>query len=231
MRALVVDDGAPRSEADTWLAQVRRSPPSGTSAWKVPAGRLAGALVGLALLAACAPGDGLLLPADDGRVAVGDDAAADGDVLVDDDALGVEGGLLSDPVSPYDTDLPALSNLDPALLAAVQRAADAAAADGVTMVVTSGWRSTALQQQLLDAATSRYGSREEALKYVSSPEVSHHVPGTAVDIGPTDADSWLSQHGADFGLCQTYANEMWHFELATEPGGECPAMLPDATHG
>lgn len=226
MRVLVVDDESLGSGVEpSGLSPVRRSRPGGTYPWTGRAGWGAVALVGLALLAACTPGDGLLLPADEGRVAVGDDA------VVDDDALGVEGGLLSDPVSPHDTELPALSNLDPALLAAVQQAADAAAADGVTMVVTSGWRSAALQQQLLDAATTRYGSREEALKYVSSPEVSHHVPGTAVDIGPTDADSWLSQHGADFGLCQTYANEMWHFELATEPGGECPAMLPDATHG
>jgi D-alanyl-D-alanine carboxypeptidase len=63
---------------------------------------------------------------------------------------------------------------------------------------------------------------------VNTPELSAHVTGDAVDIGPTDADSWLSQHGADYGLCQIYANEMWHFELATEPGGTCPAQLPDS---
>lgn len=189
-------------------------------------GRAAAASVAIALsVTGCSPGPSALLPVEQGGPAVS------GDAEVDDDALGVEGGLLEEPVSPYDTDLPALRNLDPALLDAVQQAADAAAAAGVTMVVTSGWRSAAFQQSLLDTAVTRYGSSEEALKYVSSPEVSHHVPGTAVDIGPTDADSWLSQHGADFGLCQTYANEMWHFELATEPGGECPAMLPDARHG
>lgn len=226
MRVRVVDDEPRRSEVvPARLPRERRPPPGRTGLWTGRAGRASAALVGLVLTASCTPGDGLLLPADEGRLGVSDDA------VVDHDALGAEGGLLSDPVSPHDTELPALGNLDPALLAAVQQAADAAVADGVTMVVTSGWRSAALQQQLLDAATTRYGSREEALKYVSSPEVSHHVPGTAVDIGPTDADSWLSQHGADFGLCQTYANEMWHFELATEPGGECPAMLPDATHG
>ena len=40
---------------------------------------------------------------------------------------------------------------------------------------------------------------------------------------------WLSEHGAGYGLCQTYANETWHFELATTPGGECPAMRRDAS--
>jgi LAS superfamily LD-carboxypeptidase LdcB len=73
-----------------------------------------------------------------------------------------------------------------------------------------------------------YGSAEAAGEFVLSPEQSRHVSGEAVDIGRTDANSWLSQHGADYGLCQTYANEMWHFELATEPGGECPAQLPNA---
>jgi hypothetical protein len=54
------------------------------------------------------------------------------------------------------------------------------------------------------------------------------VTGDAVDLGPTQADDWVIRHGADYGLCQTYANELWHFELATEPGGSCPAPRPDA---
>lgn len=66
---------------------------------------------------------------------------------------------------------------------------------------------------------------DEASKWVHSPSLSKHVSGQAVDIGPTDADDWLIQHGSDYGLCQTYANEMWHFELATTPGGECPPQL------
>ena len=63
---------------------------------------------------------------------------------------------------------------------------------------------------------------------MSTPELSRHVTGDAVDIGYTDADSWLSQHGARYGLCQIYANEMWHFELATDPGGVCPEQKLDA---
>ena len=62
------------------------------------------------------------------------------------------------------------------------------------------------------------------------PELSRHVTGDAVDIGYTDADSWLAQHGARYGLCTTYANEMWHFEVATEPGEDCPPMLPDSSY-
>jgi len=74
-----------------------------------------------------------------------------------------------------------------------------------------------------------YGSEAEARRYVSTPDTSEHVTGDAVDVGPTDADSWLSRHGARYGLCQMYANEVWHYELATTPGGRCPEMWPDAS--
>jgi len=63
---------------------------------------------------------------------------------------------------------------------------------------------------------------------VTTPERSKHVSGEAIDIWPTDADDWLIRNGDDYGICQTYSNEMWHFELATEPGGECPVPLDDA---
>jgi D-alanyl-D-alanine carboxypeptidase len=35
--------------------------------------------------------------------------------------------------------------------------------------------------------------------------------------------SWLSRHGRDDGLCQSYANEAWHDELSVEPGAVCPS--------
>ena len=129
--------------------------------------------------------------------------------------------------APFDLDTPAVANLDPDLLAAVQAAARDAQADGVPFTITSGWRSRAHQARLFAEAVAKYGSEEEARRYVATPDTSAHVTGDAVDIGPTDADSWLSQHGADYGLCQTFANEIWHYELATTPGGVCPAMLAD----
>lgn len=148
---------------------------------------------------------------------------------VDHNATGREGGELPRHATPFDTHLPGVANLDAALLIAVQAAARDAAEDGVPFWVTSGWRSAAYQQQLLDEAVEEYGGLEEARRFVATPSTSNHVTGRAVDIGPTDADSWLSQHGSAYGLCQTYANEMWHFELATEPGGVCPVMLSDAS--
>ena len=82
-------------------------------------------------------------------------------------------------------------------------------------------------QSAADAANHGVEMRK-ALKWVSTPETSRHVQGTAVDIGPTDADSWLSLHSSDYGLCQIYANEPWHFERVTEPGGACPDLITDA---
>lgn len=148
---------------------------------------------------------------------------------LDDGIVGPEDGLIPGHATPFDVHLPAIANLDADLLRAVQQAAKDAGADGIAFLVTSGWRSPAYQRQLLEEAIEDYGSVEEASRYVATPETSAHVTGNAIDIGPTDADSWLSQHGARYGLCQTYANEMWHFELATAPGGTCPQMRRDAS--
>lgn len=127
------------------------------------------------------------------------------------------------------SDSTALDRLDPDLLDAVLAAAEDAEADGVDLRVTSGWRSRAHQERLFDEAVEKHGSVEQASRWVASPESSAHVTGDAVDIGPTDGAIWVGQHGAAHGLCQTFANEMWHFELRTTPGGRCPRMLADGS--
>ncbi|NUT37809.1 MAG: M15 family metallopeptidase [Hamadaea sp.] len=142
----------------------------------------------------------------------------------------VDGGGVPAGVTVYDESVPAVANLDPDLLAALRQAATDATDDGVTMVVNSGWRSPEYQQQLLDEAVAKYGSAQEAARWVSTPENSLHVSGDAVDIGPTEAAAWLGENGAAYGLCQIYRNEPWHFELrpdAAESG--CPRMYADPT--
>ncbi|MBE1465576.1 LAS superfamily LD-carboxypeptidase LdcB [Kibdelosporangium phytohabitans] len=143
-----------------------------------------------------------------------------------------DGDVETGGISPFDNDHPAIRNLDPALREAVQQAAkEARAARGIDARVTSGWRSRRYQQRLLDEAVGKHGSVDEARKLVNTPEKSTHVSGKAVDIGPTDAADWFSRKGSRFGLCQIYANEMWHIELATTPGGECPPLLSNAAAG
>ena len=73
------------------------------------------------------------------------------DVLLGDQhaARGAADGLLPDGVTVFDDEHPAVTNLDPALLAALRQAATDAADDGVEIYVNSGWRSAEYQQQLL----------------------------------------------------------------------------------
>jgi len=135
------------------------------------------------------------------------------------------------PLSPFDDGHPAIANLSPQLRLALQDAAIDAGTAGIYMLVNSGWRSERYQQSLLDEAVVTYGSTEEARKWVNTPELSTHVTGEAIDVGPTDAAIWLSQHGSDYGLCQVYANEIWHYELAADSAGNCPEPVADASSG
>ncbi len=131
----------------------------------------------------------------------------------------------------FDDEVPGVANLDPELLVALRKAAHDASRDGVDLVVDSGWRSPEYQEQLLRQAILKYGSQREAARWVATPDTSAHVSGEAVDIGRSEASSWLSEHGVAYGLCQIYANEPWHFELragAIDKG--CPYMYADAAH-
>ncbi|MCT7656977.1 M15 family metallopeptidase [Mycobacterium sp. CPCC 205710] len=143
------------------------------------------------------------------------------------------GGWLPDgkTLSPFDVSNPIVSYLDPSLLAAVQEATRRAAAEGVDIRLTSGWRSKGFQQRLFDDGVQTYGSVDAAREFVASPAVSKHVEGKAVDIAPVEADKWLIANGAAFGLCQIFANEIWHFELATDEQGRCPPLKPNAAAG
>jgi hypothetical protein len=146
-------------------------------------------------------------------------------------ALGEAGGAVPDGTTLFDDDIPAVGNLDPNLLGAVRQAAIHAAGDGIEFFVDSGWRSPAYQSQLLREAVSKYGSEQAAARWVATPDTSPHVSGDAIDIGPSDATAWLSVHGAEYGLCQIYRNEPWHYELrpqAIEFG--CPDIYADPTH-
>ena len=123
---------------------------------------------------------------------------------------------MPDGVTVFDDEYPGVANLDPDLLQALREAATDAADDGVKFYVNSGWRSPEYQDQLLREAVSEYGSEEEAARWVATADTSAHVSGDAIDIGPVDATAWLSEHGAEYGLCQIYSNEPWHYELRPE---------------
>jgi zinc D-Ala-D-Ala carboxypeptidase len=145
--------------------------------------------------------------------------------------LGEADGAVPAGTTVFDDAIPGVAKLDPALLGALRLAATDAAEDGVELLVDSGWRSRAYQDRLLEEAVSKYGSEAEAARWVATPDTSPHVSGDAVDIGPSDGAAWLSMHGAEYGLCQIYGNEPWHYELrpaAVDRG--CPPMYADPTH-
>lgn len=224
--------------------------------WKTPlvislAGTaLAGALVMLACSSLSSatpapprggPGGGIdgaaeLLSSDSEDIAGPEDGADPGDGAVADGPAGAEllsgdGSIDDENGIAVDADHAAITGLAPELRDAVQAAAARAAEEGVELRVTSGWRSAELQRTLLSDAIGTYGDESEARRWVDTPERSKHVTGDAIDIGGLEAALWVGQYGSEFGLCQTYANESWHYELSTEPGGECPAMLDDSSEG
>jgi len=129
-------------------------------------------------------------------------------------------------------DVPAVVNLAPDLHDALLQANDAIVAEGgAEILIVDGWRSENYQNYLFDEAVTKYGSEEEASRWVKRGDESRHVLGEAVDIATADAMDWLSRFGGEYGLCQIYANESWHFELAADENGVCPPMLTDGSAG
>jgi D-alanyl-D-alanine carboxypeptidase len=193
--------------------RLQRSPSAHRFRWG-----LVTALIALGLAVVLFRGGGALSGRDGGLPLLGATgggaSAADG--RVGDERLTIEDG-----------DQPTIANLDPNLRDAVRAATAEARAEDVEVLITSGWRSRTYQQKLLDEAVQKYGSREEALRWVATPDQSQHVQGQAVDIGPTQAAYWMARHGARYGLCQVYSNEIWHYELLTTPGGRCPTLRTD----
>ncbi len=130
-------------------------------------------------------------------------------------------------VGPFDESHPAVSGLDAPLRKAVQQAARAAAEEGVgDFWLTSGWRTEEYQQALLNDAVKQHGTLRVALRWVKTPETSEHVHGAAADVGPASAAAWMTRNSERFGLCRTYANEAWHYEL--REGDACPEPKADA---
>ena len=103
--------------------------------------------------------------------------------------------------------------------------------EGVTLVITSGFRTAARQDYLYKRAIAKYGSAEEASKWVLPPDKSHHPDGIALDVnypGDPEDTKWLELNGYKYGLCRVYKNEWWHFEPLVAPGEECPPLVANA---
>jgi D-alanyl-D-alanine carboxypeptidase len=124
-----------------------------------------------------------------------------------------------------------VEEIHPLLLLRFNTASLFAAQDGVTLAITSGFRSLERQGFLYQREVNARGSETEAAKWVLPPQSSNHPKGLAIDVNyPMDREGarWLEINGWRFGLCRVYANEWWHFEAKAAPGVKCPPLAPDA---
>ena len=103
--------------------------------------------------------------------------------------------------------------------AAFLRMQAAAAADGVNIQVSSGYRSYTHQNNLFQNALRKYGSRAAARKWVAPPGSSNHGWGIAFDEGTiyggkerTRQYRWLNANAAKYGFWQRMSWEPWHWE-------------------
>jgi hypothetical protein len=93
--------------------------------------------------------------------------------------------------------------------AAYDRMALAAGADGLALLVVSGFRSDAEQAALFAAHPDP--------KWVAPPGHSLHRCATELDLGPESAYAWLAANATHFGFEQRYSWEAWHFGFVAGP--------------
>jgi hypothetical protein len=97
----------------------------------------------------------------------------------------------------------------PDVAAAFDRMAAAARADGVAVLVVSGFRSDAEQAALFAAHPDP--------TWVAPPGHSLHRCATELDLGPDAAYGWLAANATRFGFVQRYSWEPWHYGLKSGP--------------
>lgn len=98
-----------------------------------------------------------------------------------------------------------------ATAAAFRRMREAAAADGVSIKVVSGFRTMAEQEYLYACyKTKKCNSGNLAAR----PGFSNHQSGHALDLNARDpaVGAWLKDHASAFGFHNTVPSEPWHWE-------------------
>ncbi|HET8815353.1 MAG TPA: transglycosylase SLT domain-containing protein [Solirubrobacterales bacterium] len=97
----------------------------------------------------------------------------------------------------------------PDAAAAYDRMAAAARADGLILVVVSGFRSDAEQAELFAAHPDP--------TWVAPPGQSLHRCATELDLGPSSAYGWLAANATRFSFVQRYSWEAWHYGFVSGP--------------
>jgi hypothetical protein len=123
--------------------------------------------------------------------------------------LEADGGGYSGPLA-YRQGKP----MRPDVAVAFDRMQAAARRDGVTLLITSGYRSDAEQAELY--------KRHPDPKWVAPPGRSLHRYGTELDLGPAAAYGWLRRNAGRFHFIQRYEWEAWHFGYGLNPRSAPP---------
>src|SRR3954447_24241449 len=98
----------------------------------------------------------------------------------------------------------------PDVALAFDRMDQAARADGVALIVHSGFRS--------DAEQAILWGRHPDPKWVARPGTSLHRNATELDLGPPGAYAWLAANAGRFHFIQRYSWEAWHYGYILNPG-------------
>jgi hypothetical protein len=106
----------------------------------------------------------------------------------------------------------------PDVALAFDRMSAEARAGGVTLIVTSAFRSNAEQAALFAAHPDP--------KWVARPGTSLHRLGTELDLGPSSAYPWLAAHAPRFGFKMRYNWEPWHFGYVRAAGSRSVGFGP-----
>ncbi|MGI9265407.1 MAG: M15 family metallopeptidase [Gammaproteobacteria bacterium] len=126
-----------------------------------------------------------------------------------------------------------MQHLTPKAAAQWQKMVQAAATDGIRLMIVSGFRSFEYQAGLIRRKLENGQAIDEILQVNAAPGHSEHHTGTAIDIATpgsrplteefeeSDAFAWLTANAAKFGFQMTYpvdnpwgiAYEPWHWAL------------------
>lgn len=110
---------------------------------------------------------------------------------------------------------------------AVRIMADAAKAEGITLLVSSAYRSYDYQKNIYERNVRQMG-KEAADRESAQPGTSQHQTGTAIDFGSIDDSyaetkpgKWLAAHAAEYGFSLSFPEgyepitgyrwECWHY--------------------
>lgn len=145
--------------------------------------------------------------------------------------------LVPAPVAHVTGDFAVSTTMAPSLVALFE----AAKHEGVTLMLSSAYRSATDQQALYNEYSAMYG-KQYVHDYVALPGASEHQTGLAVDIAAltsscvatgtacsldAPAVAWLRTHAADYGFVERYpegkqsitsiAGEHWHYRYVGVP--------------